>query len=248
MQEKSQLRYARQIRLKQIGKSGQQRLLDAHALIVGMGGLGSPAALYLAAAGVGTLTICDFDQVELSNLQRQIIHTNADIGRLKTESAADALKAINPDIKIHTMSYYPEEGDLQDVAKISDIILDCTDNFESRFALNRISKQTKKPLVSGAAIRWEGQITVFDPTNSRSPCYQCLYPNASAPGATCESEGVVAPVVGVIGTMQAQAAINILLGLDSLIGSVLLYDAHAMTWQQITLEPNPNCSLCQPKN
>lgn len=244
MHEKTRQRYARHIGLKQIGEVGQQRLLDAHALIIGLGGLGSPAALYLAAAGIGELTLCDFDQVELSNLQRQVLHTHADIGRLKTESASDALKAINPELTIHSIAYYADEVELGELAQKVDIILDCTDNFESRFALNRISRNNMTPLVSGAAIRWEGQITVFDPNNPASPCYHCLYPDESMADASCEMEGVVAPLVGVIGTLQAQAAMNCLLGSSSLVGTVLLYDAHKMEWHRITLKPNPDCPVC----
>jgi len=237
-------RYARHIGLPQIGESGQNTLLKAHALIVGIGGLGSPVALYLTAAGIGELTLCDYDRVDLSNLQRQVLHTTADIGELKTESATASLKAINPDVKINTIDYIADEAEIKHIAETASIILDCTDNFETRFALNRISRQTRTPLISGAAIRWEGQVTAFDPNNADSPCYQCLYPNQNAPDASCAMEGVVAPLVGVIGTMQAQAAMNLLLGQPSLVGSVLLYDANRMDWHRITLKRNPNCPQC----
>ncbi len=244
MEEKTRQRYARHIGLPQIGETGQQALLDAHALIVGMGGLGSPAALYLTAAGVGKLTICDYDQVDISNLQRQVLHTTADIGLLKTESATASLKAINPDVELQNIDYFADDMELTSLAKSADVILDCTDNFESRFGLNRISRNTLTPLVSGAAIRWEGQVTAFDPRNPDSPCYHCLYPKEDLQDASCAMEGVVAPLVGVIGTMQAQATINLLLGHDSLVGKVLLYDAMALDWHNITLKPNPNCLLC----
>lgn len=244
MQEKTRQRYARHINLAQIGEQGQQMLLDSHALIVGMGGLGSPVALYLTAAGIGKLSLCDYDQVDLSNLQRQVLHTTADIGLLKTESATASLKAINPDVDIQTIDYFADEDELAKLAESADIILDCTDNFESRFGLNRISRQTKTPLISGAAIRWEGQVTAFDPRKVDSPCYQCLYPDENLQDVSCAMEGVVAPLVGVIGTMQAQAAMNLLLGQDALVGRVLLYDASAMEWHNITLKPNPNCPLC----
>ncbi len=245
MSEETKQRYARHIGLPQIGESGQNLLLDSHALIVGMGGLGSPVALYLTAAGVGELTLCDFDRVDLSNLQRQVLHTTADIGELKTESATASLKAINPNVKINTVDYFAEEAELKKIAKTASIILDCTDNFESRFGLNRISRETNTPLVSGAAIRWEGQVTAFDPKQADSPCYHCLYPGENLRDASCAMEGVVAPLVGVIGTMQAQAAMNLLLGLPSLVGKVLLYDANLMDWHTITLKRNPDCPVCK---
>jgi len=244
MLEKTEQRYARHIGLPQIGASGQSTLLTSHALIVGMGGLGSPVALYLTAAGIGELTLCDYDRVDLSNLQRQVLHTTADIGELKTESATASLKAINPDVTINTIDYFADEAELKEIAKSADIILDCTDNFESRFGLNRISRETNTPLVSGAAIRWEGQVTAFDPNQEDSPCYHCLYPGENLQDASCAMEGVVAPLVGVIGTMQAQAAMNQLLGLPSLVGKVLLYDANLMDWHTIRLKRNPECPQC----
>jgi molybdopterin/thiamine biosynthesis adenylyltransferase len=244
MQEKTRQRYARHINLPQIGEQGQQTLLDSHALIVGIGGLGSPVALYLTAAGIGKLTLCDYDRVDLSNLQRQVLHTTADVGLLKTESATASLKAINPQVDIQTIDYFADQDELKTLAESADVILDCTDNFESRFGLNRISKQTQTPLVSGAAIRWEGQVTAFDPRDEESPCYHCLYPNENLQDTSCEMEGVVAPLVGVIGTMQAQAAMNLLLKQESLVGRVLLYDAKAMEWHDITLKRNPACSQC----
>lgn len=244
MQNNTEQRYARHTRLRQIGVSGQNTLLESHAVIVGMGGLGSPAALYLTAAGIGELTLCDFDRVDLSNLQRQVLHTMADIGELKTESATRSLRAINPDIRINTVDYVADESELAGIAAGAQIILDCTDNFESRFGLNRISRQNRIPLVSGAAIRWEGQVTVFDPRNQDSPCYQCLYPGENLRDASCAMEGVVAPLVGVIGTLQAQAAMNLLLDQPSLVGRVLLYDANLMEWQSFTLRRNPSCPVC----
>ena len=244
MQNNTEQRYARHTRLRQIGETGQNTLINSHAIIVGMGGLGSPAALYLTAAGVGELTLCDFDRVDLSNLQRQVLHTTADIGELKTESATRSLRAINPDVKINTVDYVAEESELEAIAAGASIILDCTDNFESRFGLNRISRQTMTPLVSGAAIRWEGQVTVFDPRDAESPCYHCLYPGEDLQDASCALEGVVAPLVGVIGTMQAQAAMNLLLDQPSLVGKVLLYDANLMEWQSFTLRRNPACPVC----
>lgn len=239
-----QQRYARHIALPHLGEVGQQRLLDAHVLIVGLGGLGSPAALYLAASGVGTLTLCDYDQVDLSNLQRQIIHREENIGELKAHSAKANLLTVNPDIDIRTIDYLAEESELTDLAKNVDLILDCTDNFPSRFGLNRISQATTTPLVSGAAIRWEGQVTSFDPRRPDSPCYQCLYPQTDAESASCAQEGVVAPLVGVIGTLQAQEAINMLLNQPALVGSLMLYDTRRVDFQRIALSKNPACPVC----
>lgn len=244
MQQKTRQRYARHINLPQIGEHGQQTLLASHALIVGIGGLGSPVALYLTAAGIGKLTLCDYDQVDLSNLQRQVLHTTADVGLLKTQSASASLKAINPEVEIQTIDYFADEAELKKLAESADVILDCTDNFESRFGLNRISRQTLTPLVSGAAIRWEGQVTVFDPRDEDSPCYHCLYPKEDLQDASCEMEGVVAPLVGVIGTLQAQAAMNLMLKQNTLVGRVLLYDANAMEWHDIALKRNPACPQC----
>lgn len=237
-------RYSRQIRLPQIGSGGQERLSDSRVLIVGMGGLGSPVALYLAAAGVGQLRIADFDQVDLSNLQRQIIHQHDNVGQLKAESAASRLLSINPDIEVITLDYVLDHDDFLEQGHEADLIIDCTDNFPTRFELNDASRKTGTPLVSGAAIRWEGQVTSFDPRDDESPCYQCLYPDRSIQSATCEGEGVVAPLVGVIGTMQAMEAMNILLGTPRLCGLVWLFDARAMDWQHMRLKRNPYCGGC----
>ncbi|MGR3984302.1 MAG: HesA/MoeB/ThiF family protein [Gammaproteobacteria bacterium] len=239
-------RYSRQIRLPQIGEDGQRKLLASAALIVGMGGLGSPAAMYLTAAGVGRLLLADFDRVEESNLQRQIIHAHADIGELKAASAARTLRELNPAVEVTTLDYSLDFDDLLEHAAAADVLLDCTDNFPTRFAMNRASLQTRKPLVSAAAIRWEGQVTAFDPRAPDSPCYQCLYPDENIESATCEMEGVVAPLVGVLGAMQAMEAVNILLGRASLPGVVWLLDAHVMEWQRMTLPKNPACPACAP--
>ena len=201
-------RYSRQIRLPRIGKEGQQKIHESKVFIVGMGGLGSPVALYLAAAGVGKMIIADFDQVDESNLQRQVIHTQNDVGGLKAESAAHSLREINSKIQIETLDYSLDYDDFLEHCTDVDLLIDCTDNFPTRFELNEVSLASGTPLVSGAAIRWEGQVTAFDPRNPDSPCYQCLYPDKSIESATCEMEGVVAPLVGVIGTMQAMEAVN----------------------------------------
>lgn len=237
-------RYSRQIRLPQIGESGQQKLNGSKVFIVGMGGLGSPVALYLAAAGVGKMRIADFDVVEESNLQRQIIHSHGDIGELKAESAASSLREINPNIEVETLDYSLDYENFLENSNDIDLLIDCTDNFPSRFELNEVSLQTRIPLVSGAAIRWEGQVTSFDPRNENSPCYQCLYLDKNIESATCEMEGVTAPLVGVIGTMQAMEAMNILLGESQLNGVIWLFDARSMDWQRMKLNKNPNCPAC----
>lgn len=237
-------RYSRQIRLPLVGEEGQCAIRDASVLIVGMGGLGSPVALYLAAAGVGHLTIADFDVVDHSNLQRQIAHVHEDVGLLKTESAARRLRAINPDIAITCLDYTLEAAEFGELAASHDLLMDCTDNFPTRFQLNDASLASGTPMVSGAAIRWEGQVTAFDPAQPDSPCYQCLYPSKDVEAATCAAEGVISPLVGVIGTMQALEAVNILLGRGQLTGTVWLFDAQFMDWQKMILPKNPNCPAC----
>ncbi len=237
-------RYSRQMRLPAVGEAGQRKLLESGALIVGMGGLGSPAALYLAAAGVGNLTLADFDRVDESNLQRQIIHGHGDIGELKADSAAAALRALNPAVRVATLDYSLDYEDFREQAGGVDVLLDCTDNFPTRFEMNRVSLETRTPLVSGAAIRWEGQVTAFDPRAPHSPCYRCLYPDENIESATCAMEGVISPLVGIIGAMQAMEAVNILLGHGRLHGVVWLFDALAMEWQRMQLPKNPQCPAC----
>jgi adenylyltransferase/sulfurtransferase len=239
-----QERYSRQIRLPRIGEEGQQTLSSSRVLVVGMGGLGSPVALYLAAAGVGRIQVADFDRVDESNLQRQIVHNHGDIGELKAESAARTMRDINPAIDVEAINYSLDIEDFMDLARDVDLLVDCTDNFPTRFELNDVSLDSSVPLVSGAAIRWEGQVTAFDPRDEASPCYQCLYPDRNIESATCEMEGVVAPLVGVIGTMQAMEAINILLGDGQLHGVVWLFDAQSMEWQRMVLNRNPRCPAC----
>jgi molybdopterin-synthase adenylyltransferase len=237
-------RYARQIKLKQIGPEGQDKIQQSTVLIIGMGGLGSPAALYLAAAGVGQIIISDFDVVEESNLQRQIIHGNANIGQLKTHSARESIHAINPDCQVECIDY-ELVGDtlLQEVEKAT-IVLDCSDNFATRFTVNRFCVETETPLVSAAAIRMEGQIMNYIP-HKKGPCYQCLYNEQYENAQTCESEGVLGPVVGVIGTMQALSALLILLGeTDQLVGKLLLFDGLSMQWQQVQIPQNSKCPVC----
>ena len=245
MDEKQLDRYARQIRLPQIGERGQQTILESSALIIGMGGLGSPAAMYLAASGVGKLVISDFDIVEASNLQRQIIHANRSIGENKVDSAKQSIEALNPDCKVETVNYQIDGDELKSTVDGVDIVLDCSDNFPTRFEVNRYCVETRTALVSGAAIRLEGQIMNYQP-NVEGPCYQCLYTQVYENAETCEMEGVLGPVVGVIGTMQALQTLLILTGQgEPLIGRLLLLDAASMEWQGVKLPRNPACPVCR---
>lgn len=241
MNDKKLLHYSRQILLPEIGIEGQQRLLNAKVLIIGLGGLGSPAAMYLAAAGVGHLYISDFDKVEQSNLQRQIIHDSNDIGKYKVDSARESLLALNPSITVTPL--YDNQALIEPVTKV-DIVLDCTDNLKSRLAINQTCVQTKTPLISGAAIRMEGQISVFNSTDN-SPCYRCLYPNDEEILETCTETGILAPMVGIIGSLQALEAMKIIIGIgNNLIGQLLLIDGITMDIQTIKIKKNPNCPTC----
>jgi adenylyltransferase/sulfurtransferase len=237
-------RYARHIRLPQIGERGQQAIVDASALIVGVGGLGSPAAMYLAAAGVGKLLLSDYDVVETSNLQRQIIHRQAAVGENKVDSGRQTLAALNPDCAVDVIGYQLEGDELRQVIDSVDIVLDCSDNFPTRFEVNRYCVQTATPLVTGAAIRLEGQIMNYQPAVN-SACYQCLYSHAYGNEESCELEGVLGPVVGVIGTMQAVQTLLLLAGQgEAMVNRLLLFDALAMQWQGVTLPKNPKCPAC----
>ena len=246
MNDHQLLRYSRHILLPQIGYEGQQKLVEGHALIIGAGGLGAPAALYLAAGGVGRLTICDFDAVDLTNLQRQIIHTTQSVGLNKAISAQQALAAINPEVTVQTIDRRMDAAELMRLAAEADVVIDCSDNFETRYALNQVCVTLRKPLVSGAAIGFEGQVTVFDRRNDDSPCYHCLFPDMGAEEAMrCAENGVFAPLVGMIGTTQAAEAMKLLLGLGaSLQGRLLLLDALAMEWRSIRLHRDPACKVC----
>jgi len=246
MNDQQLQRYSRQILMPQIDYDGQHKLLHSHALIIGLGGLGSPASLYLAAAGVGHLTLVDFDTVELSNLQRQIIHRTADLGRPKIESARDNLLALNPDIRIDTLPGPLDDAALHTAAHKADIILDCTDNFATRHAINRACVAARKPLVSAAAIRFEGQLAVFDPRDAASPCYHCLYPeSADTEQETCTQNGILAPVVGSMGTLQALEAIKVLLNLgEPLRGRLMLFDALSFDIRILKLKRDPYCAVC----
>ncbi len=247
MDEQQADRYSRQIRLSQIGAQGQQKLLDATALIIGMGGLGSPAAMYLAAGGVGKLVIVDYDIVETSNLQRQIIHVDSAIGNNKVDSAKKTIETLNPHCNVEAINYQVDGDELKSLIASVDIVLDCCDNFPTRFETNRYCVETATPLVSGAAIRMEGQLMSYQP-DMQGPCYQCLYSHVYESAETCELEGVLAPVVGVIGTMQALQAMMILTGLgETLVGKLLLFDANAMEWNQVKLPKSPSCPVCSSK-
>lgn len=238
------LRYSRQILLPDFGIEGQERLRASSVLVVGLGGLGSPVAMYLAAAGVGRLVLADFDAVDLSNLQRQIIHTTAQIGRPKAESARVALAALNPDVELVTVKRSLVEETLPSVLAEVDLVLDCCDNFATRFAVNAACVAAGVPLVSGAAIRLEGQVTAFS-GQPGGPCYQCLYPRDGSIDETCSTNGVLAPVVGIIGSIQATEAIKILSGLgEPLFGRLLLLDAALMQWRSLRLPSDPSCPVC----
>ncbi|MCU7815701.1 MAG: molybdopterin-synthase adenylyltransferase MoeB [Candidatus Thiodiazotropha sp. (ex Lucinoma kastoroae)] len=244
MNDDQLLRYSRQIMLQSIGIEGQQKLLDARVLIIGLGGLGSPAAMYLAAAGVGTLVLVDFDQVDLTNLQRQIVHTTERIGQLKVESARESLLALNPECKIETISNQLDEAQLVTQVKQADLVLDGTDNFATRFAINKACYTHQTPLVSGAAIRMEGQVSVFT-GQPGGPCYHCLYPDEGEMDETCSANGVLAPLVGVIGSIQAIEAIKQLTGVGkTLDGRLLLMDALQMEWRTLRLMSDPACPIC----
>ena len=245
MNDDQLLRYSRQIMLPEVDIAGQEKLLAARVLIVGLGGLGSPAALYLAAAGVGHLTIVDHDVVELSNLQRQIAHSEASVGQPKVTSAVEGISRLNSTITIVPIAKRLEGDDLQAAIGGADLVLDATDNFASRFAINELCVSTRTPLVSGAAIRLEGQVAVFDPRAADSPCYRCLYADGDDEALNCAENGVMAPLVGIIGTIQAMEAIKLIAGLgDALVGYVLYLDAKRMDWRKLKLPKNPNCPTC----
>ncbi len=245
MNDDQLLRYSRQILLPQVGIEGQERLRAARVLIVGMGGLGSPVALYLAASGVGHLVIVDHDLVELSNLQRQIVHTSDRIGQPKVLSAQQALQGINPETVITALQLRLDVDALTEQVAAADAVVDATDNFATRFALNRVCVAQKTPLISGAAIRMEGQVAVFRPDLPDSPCYRCLYKDMDELGETCSQTGVLAPVVGIIGSIQATETLKVLLNMgETLTGRLLLLDAYTMEWRSLRLRKDPQCPVC----
>lgn len=245
MDDQQLLRYSRQILLEQIDVDGQQRLLDSSVLIVGMGGLGSPAALYLAGAGVGRLVLADDDHVDLSNLQRQIIHSTADLDRPKTTSAADRLVALNPEVQIQQLTQRLHYEQLLEAAAQVDLVLDCTDNFTTRQALNKACVALGRPLVSGAAIRLQGQVSVFDLRDDSSPCYQCLYGHGDDVALSCSEAGVIGPLVGMVGSLQALEALKLLAGFGTpLTGRLLLIDALQSRFRELRIKRDPGCACC----
>lgn len=246
MNDEQLLRYSRQIMLPDVDIAGQERLLVSRVLIVGLGGLGSPVALYLAAAGVGTLVLNDFDQVDLSNLQRQVVHGQADIGRSKVDSARDRLLAVNPQINVLCLDRRLAANELGHQVALADAVVDCSDNFAIRFALNAACVQGATPLISGAAIGMDGQISVYDVRNPDSPCYRCLFPDGGDDEAlTCATSGVIAPLVGMIGTTQALETLKVLCGIgEPLVGRLLMLDAKRMEWRSMKLRRDPHCPIC----
>jgi molybdopterin-synthase adenylyltransferase len=246
MKDNQLLRYSRHILLPQIAYEGQEALTQSHALIVGAGGLGAPSALYMAAGGVGTLTICDFDVVDLTNLQRQIIHNTQSVGINKAVSAKQTLQAINPEVVVNTVQEKSTEAAMSKLVKDADVVLDCSDNFATRYALNRLCFEHQKPLVSGAAIGFEGQVTVYDFRHLQSPCYHCLFPDdGSETDMRCSENGVFSPLVGMIGTTQAAEAMKLLMNIGtSLQGRLMLLDALNMEWRTIKLSKDPACKVC----
>lgn len=245
MDDAQLLRYSRQILLPQIDVEGQERLMAATVMIVGLGGLGSPAAMYLAAAGVGRLVLNDFDRVDLSNLQRQILHSTPSIGETKTRSAQKTLEQLNPDTALSLLDGVLGDEDLSQAIAMADVVLDCSDNLATRFAVNAACVRAVKPLVSGAVIRFEGQLAVFTPGRHESPCYNCLYDREDEPGESCTQTGVIAPLPGIIGSMQALEAIKLLVGAGPVqAGWVSFFDALTFDWRRIRLSRNPVCPTC----
>lgn len=246
MNDNQLLRYSRHILLDEIGIEGQGKLLAAHALIIGAGGLGSPAAYYLASAGVGKITLVDNDTVDLTNLQRQILHTTERVGQPKAQSGKQTLTQINPDIEIVALTERAQDERLSELVRGATVVLDCSDNFATRHAVNQACVAGKVPLVSGAAIQFDGQISVFDPRRADAPCYACLFPpDQPFEEALCSTMGVFAPLVGIIGAMQAAEALKLVAGIgESLAGRLLLLDARSMEWTSIKIARNPACPVC----
>jgi molybdopterin/thiamine biosynthesis adenylyltransferase len=240
------LRYSRHILLNELGVEGQEALLASHALIIGAGGLGSPVALYLGSAGVGRITVVDHDVVDETNLQRQIAHNLARVGHPKAESIVEAIAAINPDVQVTPIVQRAGEALLGELVARADVVLDCTDNFATRHAINRACVKHQKPLVSGAAIRMDGQLSVFDARTPGNPCYACVFPeSADLEETRCATMGVFAPLVGIVGTMQAAEALKLLTGLGSrLTGKLLMLDGRDLAFNEITLPQNPQCAVC----
>ncbi len=246
MNDQQLLRYSRHILLPQLGIEGQERLLAARALVVGAGGLGSPAAMYLASAGLGTIVLCDDDTVDLTNLQRQILHHAASVGRPKVLSGRDTLAQLNPEVTVIPLQLRLEGAALEEQVAAAGVVLDCSDNFATRHAINRACARQRKPLVSGSAIRFDGQVSVFDLREAKSPCYNCLFPEGQdAEEVRCAVMGVFAPLVGIVGATQAAEALKLVAGCGkSLSGRLLLLDGLTMEWRAIRLDKDPGCAVC----
>ena len=240
------LRYSRHLLLEELGPDAQRKFAAAHVVIVGVGGLGAPAAHLLAAAGVGTLTLCDADHVDLTNLQRQILYATADVGARKVDAAATRIAAVNPDVAVVRIPARVGPAELAPLAAAADVVLDCSDNFATRHAVNRACVAASTPLVSGAAIRFDGQIAVFDVRDADAPCYHCLFGEGEALEETrCATMGVFAPLVGIVGAAQAGEALKLVAGVGtSLAGRLLIYDALASTWRELKVPRDPTCAVC----
>lgn len=247
MNDQQLLRYSRQIMLPDFDYAGQQKLLAAKVLVIGLGGLGCPVAMYLAAAGVGELWLADFDEVELSNLQRQIGHGMSDLGRSKVSSVADVINELNPDVRVDTIIDRLDGRMLEDAVARVDLVVDASDNFKTRFDINRACVASQTPLVSGAAIRSEGQVMVFDSRRDGSPCYRCLFDDGveGDSNLSCSESGVLAPLVGVIGSLQAMEAVKVLSGFgEPLVGYLMIFDAKSMDWRKLKVTKDPCCPVC----
>ena len=246
MNDQQLLRYSRHILLNEIDIEGQEKILFSNVLIIGAGGLGSPVSYYLTSAGVGGITIVDDDTVDLTNLQRQIVHNTERIGQPKAESAKKTLSLINPEIRITAVQKRADEETLNELAANADLVLDCTDNFATRHAINRVCLKHKKPLVSGGAVSFDGQVSVYDFRDKNTPCYSCLFPeNENFPTTNCATAGVFAPLVGIIGATQAAEALKLLANAGtSLKGRLLMLDARTMSWSEISIQKNPDCPVC----
>lgn len=231
--------------LPEIDAEGQQRLLDSRVLIIGLGGLGSSSSVYLAAAGVGHLVLVDFDEVDISNLQRQIVHATNDIGRLKVDSAKEHLLELNPEIQITTIDHKIEDTALEEQVKSATVVVDCSDNFQTRFTINEVCVRLKIPLVSGAAIRFEAQVSVFNSNHQDSPCYRCLYDTEAEVEQTCTANGVISPLLGIVGSIQACETMKIIMDIgETLEGKLLLLDVLHMEWHTAKLNKDPACPVC----
>ena len=246
MDDQQRLRYSRHLLLNEFGEEAQERLLAAHALVIGAGGLGSPALLYLASSGLGRITVCDGDRVDLTNLQRQVVHRQDGIGTPKAASAAATMRAINPDIRIEPLEERASPERLSQLVRGADVVLDCSDNFATRHAIYRACVAHRKPLVSGAGIRFDGQVAVFDLRRADAPCYNCLFAeDAEAEDVRCAVMGVFAPLVGIVGTYQALEAIKLVAGVgETLAGRLMLFDALSSRWHEVRLARDPHCRVC----